>query len=543
MINREIAYLYDSEDIITPINEKHSLIHIKNTETKVCDLGVHPYTIFPSIYTLNATINLEKTEIEKIQRNPNLALFGQGVLVGIIDTGIDYRHPAFLNSDGTSRILSIWDQTIQDGKPPEGFSFGTEYTKEQINKALKSDNPLSIVPSIDEIGHGTAIASVAAGSKDLDNEFSGIASSAEFVVVKLKPAKKNMRTIFFISEEAICYQESDVLFAARYLTNVSTNIKYPLSLCIAFGTSQGGHDGRGAGSSYFSYISQMPQIGVAIAAGNEANEQRHYFGRVDSASFTKNIELKISNKDKKFAFEIWCYAPGRLSVEVMTPGGEIIHEVLPSFNECRKFSFIYESSVVWINNIIVEAETGDQMILVRMENPLAGIWKFKVRNLENEVSSFHAWLPAGNLISRETFFIESNPNTTITSPGNALNPMTVTAYNEGNNSILLESGRGYTRSNVVKPDFAAPGFELTCATLNGKYGKITGTGAAAAYTAGIIAMILEWAVLRGNYTSITGNEISSFLKRGAERDGGIVYPNNTWGYGKIDINTLFQKLS
>lgn len=510
--------------------------------TKVCDLGIYSYHVFPSVYILNSTVSLEKSGVGKVQRNPNLALFGNGVIVGIIDTGIDYQHPAFLNEDGTSRILSIWDQTIQSGKAPEGLHFGTEYTKEMINQALKSQNPLEIVPSIDENGHGTAIASIAVGTPDLDHDFSGIATSAELVVVKLKEAKKKIKAIHFIPEDALCYQENDVLFAARYLTETAKKMRRPLSLCIAFGTSQGGHDGRGATSTYFDYIMQMPQIAVSVAGGNEGNKQRHYYGTVDSQTFIKNIELKVSEKDREFAFEIWAYAPGRLSLEITTPGGETTREIFPQFNECRNFYFIYESSLVWVNNVIIEEETGDQMLLIRMQDPLAGIWNFKLRNLEREVSSFHAWLPAGDLISRETFFLESNPNTTITSPGTSPSPMTITAYNQENESILLESGRGYTRNNIIKPGFAAPGFQLTCATINGEYGEITGTGAAAAYAAGVVAMIFEWAVLRGNYTGITGTEISSLLKGGASRDKGISYPNNIWGYGKINIDGVFQRL-
>ncbi|MGO5053506.1 S8 family peptidase [Lachnospiraceae bacterium LCP25S3_G4] len=541
IISNRLAYLYTNEDNITPLNEKDTLVHIKGNETNVCILGIYSYNVFTSLYTLNAIIDNEKTGVEKVQRNPNLALFGNGVLVGIIDTGIDYTHPAFLHNDGNSRIVSIWDQTIQSGTPPKGFTYGTEYNNAQINIALKNSNPHSIVPSVDENGHGTAIASIAAGSPDLDNDFTGIASSSELVVVKLKQAKSRTKALFFAPEEAVCYQESDMILGARYLIEVAKRLQRPLVLCIALGSSQSGHDGLGATSNYLSSINQMPQMGVVVAGGNEGNNQRHFYGALDGNSYIREFELKVSSKDKKFGLEIWGNQPSRLVIELITPMGESTHDIFPKLNECIKFDFINEISLVWVNNYIVEKETGDQLILIRLENPVEGIWKIRLRNLDQEPFSYHAWLPAGCLLSNETFFLESNPDVTITSPANA-ETMTVTAYNQQNDSFLIESGRGYTRLNKIKPDFAAPGFHLTCATLNGKYGTVTGTGAAAAYASGVVAMLLEWAITRGNYTSISGIEINNLLIRGANREKGISYPNNMWGYGKINIDGLFQKL-
>ncbi|MFA9464657.1 MAG: S8 family peptidase [Velocimicrobium sp.] len=507
-----------------------------------CEIGVYPYHVFPSILTLASNIDLEKTGVSKVQKNPNLAFFGRDVLLGFVDTGIDYRHKAFQYNDGSSRIVSIWDQTIQNGISSEKFPYGTEYTREQINQALKSDDPLARVPTNDENGHGTAVASIAAGSEDLEHSFRGVVPEAELIVVKLKQAKQNLREIAFVPEDAICYQESDLIFGIEYILSVAQMLKRPVAICIALGTSQGGHDGRGATSSYLSFLSQRPKTGITIAVGNEGNAQRHYYGRIDAGTNTSDFEMIVNSKDKKFALEIWAYAPSRLTLDIITPTGESTREIFAQFNACRKFSFIYQSSVVFVNNFIIEEETGDQMILVRFENPLEGIWHFRVRNVENMVSSFHAWLPADNLISNETFFLKSNPDTTLTSPGTAVNPMTVTAYNQLDDSILIKSGRGYTRSNTIKPDFAAPGFRLTCATINGGYGEVTGSGSAAAYAAGIVAMLLEWGVVRGNYPAITGMDISRLLIRGADREEGMMYPNTIWGYGKINIDGVFMKL-
>ena len=196
-----------------------------------------------------------------------------------------------------------------------------------------------------------------------------------------------------------------------------------------------------------------------------------------------------------------------------------------------------------MNNIVLEEETGDQLILIRFENPAAGIWYFRAQSVEDEPFSFHCWLPNGDLISDETFFLNPNPDTTITSPANGTNQLTVTAYNQLNDSILAESSRGYARNGLVKPDIAAPGFQIPCALPGNQYGTATGTGAACAHAAGIVAMVMEWAVPRGNYTSMTGNDVNRLIIRGARRTTAEVYPNNVWGYGQIDINNLFERLT
>ncbi|WAJ26002.1 S8 family peptidase [Lacrimispora xylanolytica] len=543
IISNVMIPYYDTGDNITNMNLRHSLAHIPVDSQNPCNLGTYPYNAFPSVLTLSSTISLEKSGVGTVQRNPYLALFGRGILVAVIDTGIDYRHQSFLYNDGTTRIISLWDQTIQEGPPPEGFTYGTEYTREHINVALRSEDPLSIVPSVDNNGHGTAIASVIAGKPNQDQSFSGVVPEAELLIVKLKPAKNNLKRIFFVPEDAECYQESDLIIGINYVISVAIRLNRPVAICIAMGTNQSSHDGRGATSYYTNFLAQQPQTGITITTGNEANKRRHYFKNTTTEPFNDAFELSVTESDKLFAIELWPFAPARLSVQITSPNQETTGVVLPSLGECREFIFPNSQSGVWINNYIFEEETGDQLILMRFQNPIQGIWNIRVENLDNEAFSFHAWLPSGDLISEETFFVNSNPDTTITSPGNATYPLTVTAYNQFNDSILPESGRGFTRTGYVKPDISAPGFQLTCAVPGNSYGTITGSGCAAAHAAGIVAMVFEWAVPRGNYTNITGNDVNRLIIRGAQRNSAFTYPNNIWGYGQIEVNRLFEGLT
>lgn len=180
--------------------------------------------------------------------------------------------------------------------------------------------------------------------------------------------------------------------------------------------------------------------------------------------------------------------------------------------------------------------------MVRFENALSGIWRFRITSIDEKPIMFHCWLPSGDLISNETYFLNSNPDTTITSPGNADRPLTVGNYSGETGNINADSSRGFTRTNIINPDLAAPGTNMLCPIPDNKYTQITGTGAAAAHSTGAIAMVLEWGVVRGRYTSITGSNIKNLLIRGAYRSEKMEYPNKSWGYGALDVFGLFEKL-
>ncbi len=543
IISNSLVPGFDAGNNLTVLNDKYSLVHIWKNNMDACDLGRFPYDNFPSLFTLTSKVSIEKSGITNVRRHPDLSLMGLGVAVGIIDTGIDYQHPAFKYHDGTTRILSIWDQTDQTGKPPRDFSFGSEYTKKHINTALKSKTPLSMVPTVDNNGHGTAIASIIAGSPDEKNSFTGVAPQTELIIVKLKEAKQNLKELFFAPDDALCYQESDIMLGIRYLLSVSKKKDLPLVICIALGSNQGGHDGLGVISSYLEHIVQMPRTNVLVAAGNEGDSRRHYFHHSAATPFRNGFNLKIGRNDKKFTMEIWPFPPGKVSIEIFPPNQEFIQSISPPAGVCQKFSLSMGQTTIWINNILLEGSTGDQVILVRFDNPTPGIWYFQVTSIENEPFSFHSWLPSGSLISNETYFYQATPNTTITAPGNARNSLTVAAYNQFDGSILGESGRGFSRFGEINPNVAAPGYQIPCALPGNQYGSLTGTGAATAHAAGASAMVMEWGYCKGNHTTVTGVQINHMIMRGAQRDSACSYPNEYWGYGQIDVYKLFQRIS
>ncbi|ABX41946.1 S8 family peptidase [Lachnoclostridium phytofermentans] len=529
---------------VTYVNSKHSIANIPRDQIDFCTLGTFNYSNFPSIFTLDSSLALEQIGVTRLQANPNFSLYGTGVLIGIIDSGINYQNPAFLYSDKSTRIYTIWDQTITDENAPvnEDFPYGTIYSKVDINRALKSPTPLEIVPTNDEIGHGTAIAGIAAGSTDTSNDFAGAAPLSELVVVKMKQAKNITKQFFSIREDAICYQETDVMLGIKFLESIASELNRPLVLCIAFGTGQGPHDSLGSTSTYLANITSLPKTCVVISAGNEGNSQRHYSYNIRSGVPFDEFEMVVGENDKKFFMEIWLEPIQRISLEITSPSGETISNTNPAIRHSRRYSFVFSPTVICINNIATVSETGLQLVWLRFENAQSGPWRFRYNNIDNTSSVINVWLPSGDIISTSTYFLQADPETTVTSPGDAVAPVTIGSYNTLEGGISYFSGIGYTRKGEVKPDLAAPGTDIKAPSGNTGYSAATGTGAAAALTSGAVALLLEWAVVRGNYTIITGREVKTLLIRGARRETSEEYPNRFWGYGKVDIYGVFEKL-
>ncbi len=524
------------------INFFFAVVHIPVSQITEDIVSVLGYAVIPSLFGLISQASLEASGVGRIRNIPSFNLRGQGVLIGFIDTGIDYTNPIFQYADGTTRIAAIWDQTDRTGTPPEPGGYGSEYTREQINLALQNENPLEIVPTRDENGHGTLIAGIAAGNEVPESGFYGVAPDAELVVVKLKPAKPHLKNFFRIPEEATCFQENDIIFGFDYLTDTAIRLNRPLVICIAVGTSQGAHDGRGSLSGYVSL--QSGNIGVAsvVAAGNEGNARRHYSGTVDPNTGYDTVELNVGENESGFSMEIWSDSPNTYTIDILSPSGEYISRLGASLDESREVTFIFERTIIRVDYQMVESQSGDQLILIRFTEPAPGIWRFRVygRSGGGAAQGFNIWLPMTGFISANTYFIRSDPYTTILSIGNARIPITITAYNVQDDSLYLNASRGYTRIGVIKPDLAAPGVDVIGPTLEQGFAAATGTSISAAHAAGIAAMLMEWGVVRGNYPRMSTVEMRVFLIRGARRNQALTYPNRDWGYGILDIFNTFD---
>lgn len=483
---------------------------------------------------------LEAMGIARLRRLPYLDLSGRGVMIGFIDTGIDYTHPVFRNSDGTSRIAAIWDQTEENGIPPQGFAYGAEYTKEQITQALAAANPAEVVPERDENGHGTFVAGLAAGNNDRASGFSGTAPFADIAVVKVKPAKKYLRELYHIPEGAECFQETDIAWAAEYLMATARNAGMPLVLCMTLGTNSGGHVGKGILDEILNGAAGRNRMCVVISTGNESGYGLHYrsFGTDEEY---EEVELRTGERESGFTMELWAQSLNQYSVSVVSPTGELIRRIPDRRNHTQRMNFLFEDTKINLDYFMAEGRTGNQLILMRVSDPTPGIWRFQVYEDQTIEGGFDIWLPVHNFVQEDTYFLRADPYVTITEPGNASEPITVSSYRVSDNSIGLHSGRGYTRVGAIKPDVAAPGVRLYGPERGGGFRTADGGGAAAALTAGGCALLLEWAIVNGRQPEIKTQEIKRLIRGGAEREG-IVPPSREWGYGRINFYGVFEEL-
>ncbi|HBL83794.1 MAG: hypothetical protein A2Y17_08365 [Clostridiales bacterium GWF2_38_85] len=480
---------------------------------------------------------LEASGIIQMQQQPYLNLRGQGVLVGIIDTGIDYTNEVFKYEDGSSKIKAIYDQTLR-GIVPYELPFGIEYTQEEINSALKSDNPLSIVPETDTSGHGTFLASIAAG-RELDN-FIGAAPDSELLIVKLKKASPYYYEKWLIPpEQEHAYESISIMIGIEYILKKSQELGRPVVICIGLGTNLGGHNGFSLFEDYLSGISKITGVCICIAAGNESQAKHHTNGYITETNQVQNIELKVSENSSDIFINTWNYSPDRLSVSIRSPTGEKINRIPVKSGVRYEAKLILERSTVIVEYIYPTRGLGGQATIIKILKPTTGVWIITIHGDYIVNGEYHSYLPITGFVSPGVEFLTPTPNYTILIPGTAVGVITCGAYNSLDNTLFIDSSWGPTRLPAMSPDLVAPGVNVGGFYPYG-YGLMSGTSVAAAITAGACALMLQWGIVEGNDIALSTSQIKAYLIRGATRIEGTIFPNTQWGYGKLNLVQSFN---
>ena len=536
------------EDLITEDTCMHevefvyNIIHVEKERADPLEFGRYSYNAIPKCYTLLDEAAMTQAGILQVQNYPTLNLQGTDVIIGLIDTGIDYQNPIFRNLDGSTRIAGIWDQTIQDGTPPEGFFYGTEYRREQIDEALQSENPLSVVPSTDENSHGTFLASLAAGGASEENRFIGAAPDATLAVVKLKPAKQYLKDFYEIHTDAACYQETDIMLGLSYLNGLAAQLDMPLVICIAVGTNLGGHSASSPLNGLLEIYANLAQRVIVIGTGNEANKRHHYLGVSQNINDVKEAEIRVPSGVNGFTLELWTTNPNIMKVTIVSPSGGRTPMFSVRETETQSYRFIFEGTRVSLTYKLFLERSNAELIIMQFQAPTEGVWKVIVEPLQVAEDVFHMWLPVTEFLQGDVYFLESNPDFTITEPGNTLTSITVGFYNGVENSVAISSGRGYTRGRGIKPDFVAPGVNVTGAVLRNQFAERTGSSIAVGITAGAAALMLEWVIYVRGFQAADSVQVRSLLSLGTDRIEGETYPNRTWGYGTLNLYQSFEEL-
>lgn len=539
----EILEGADVEFCYREIDAGYGIAHVRRSQVQPVSIGNYGYSTIPKLYGLMQAgeRGFDSSPLAAMGnirvQNPPLALQGSGVIVGFVDTGIDYREAVFRREDGSSRILSIWDQTIQTGEPPEGFAYGTEYRRADIDRALAAAEPETVVPSIDTNGHGTKMASAAAGSLlDQGLTFRGAAPLADIAVVKLKSAKTYLRDYYLIDDRAEAFAENDIMEAVNYLQQMAVAFSRPVVIVIGLGTNMGSHDGTSALDSYLNIVAGRRSRAVLVGGGNEGDREHHYENFMPS-----NVEIRVAGQMKGFCAEIWGSLPDVYAVSIRSPGGEVSPVIDFRNGMDRNVSFIFERTRIQVGIVLVEKDAGDPLIFLRFADPTPGIWTVTLTASArgpNGNGIYHMWLPIEEFLEQSVTFLQPSPDVTLTEPANASEVITISAYDSYTDSWYASSGRGFSRSGGIKPDLAAPGVGVHTAL-----GETDGSCMAVSLAAGCVAQFLEWAIVDGNAFAVDSRGTKSFLIQGAERPGDIRYPDKRWGYGRLNINGTFETLA
>ena len=467
--------------------------------------------------------------IDAVQRPP-FSLSGRGVLVGIIDSGIDYTNPDFIREDGSTRIRALWDQSIP-GNPPAGYALGSEYTEEEINRALEKKPDLSammeIVPSRDTSGHGTAVAGIAAGNgrRSQGNRYRGVAWESDLIVVKLG----NPRTDGFP-------RTTELMQGVDYVIRKAMEYRLPIAVNISFGNTYGSHDGTSLLERFMDSASDVWKNVICVGSGNEGNSAGHVTGRVPEDE-AEEVELGVQASEPALNVQIWKSYADEMEISIISPSGvragpfqEILGaqrfvlgqtELLLYYGEPKPFSVRQE---IYLD------------FLPRGSYIESGVWRIVLTPRRITEGIYQMWLPSESVLNRGTAFLKPSVDTTLTIPSTAARVVTVAAYNGLTFSYADFSGRGaadISPGQMQKPDLAAPGVNVTAPSGIG-YAQFTGTSFAVPLVTGSAALMMEWGITRGNDPYLYGEKVKAYLRRGArELPGYDRWPNAQLGYGVL----------
>ncbi|CEO20766.1 bile acid germinant receptor pseudoprotease CspC [Paraclostridium sordellii] len=461
-----------------------------------------------------------------IYKNPYITTTGKDVLIAIIDSGIDYLHPDFINENNTSKIVSIWDQESNKKQPPKGFIFGSEFTREDINTAImENDKTLSV----DNIGTGTIAAGISSGNGRLNSQYKGVAVDSELVVVKLREYKDTY------TEGRINYQKSDFLSAIRYVLDVAK--KEDKFLIINFTI------GLAAKSiielTLLETFREINEAGVIFisGAGNEGNTDIHYEGNISANNGFEDIIIQVGQQ-KNLDITLTNIGPDKIGASIISPSGELSYQIMysPDYYVYRG-KFNLEDTDYEMRLIYPWLESAHQELIISLFNIKPGIWTLRLIPEFILNGSYDVYLPNKNLISSQTRFSDPASTSTITMYAATEKVITIGAYNDKTDSIWIGSSKGPVKQKGIKPDIVAPGIDIISPYIDGEYNTSTGTGVSSSIVSGVIALIVQYIREQNAFYKevLYTQQLKTYLMLGATKKDIYEYPNISQGYGILNL--------
>ena len=473
----------------------------------------------------------EASCITQVQRDEpgNLQLTGRGVLIGIVDSGVDYRHPAFLTADGKSRILRLWDQSIP-GNPPEGYATGTEYTNEALSLSVQEGRRL--VPSEDGSGHGTAVLGVAAGSDFSRGAVNrGVAYESDLLVVKMG-----------IPRQDSFPRTTELMQGVDYLVRQAIRLGRPIALNLSFGNNYGSHRGDSLLETYLDNVSGMGKNVICVGMGNNGNDALHTGGKLSPGEI-QEIELGVGAFEPTLNVQLWKNYEDEMEIYLENPAGERVGPIFETLGAQRWQAGNTELLIYYgkpapyhvTQEIYVDFLARDR------KRPYvdSGVWKIilAARNIKN--GEYFLWLPGGKTLNPGTAFYLPRPQGTLTIPATARRVISVGAYDARQNTYADFSGRGCRALPYPKPDLVAPGVDIYAPRSGGGYASFTGTSFSTPFVTGAAALLMEWGITRRKDPYLYGEKLKAYLRRGAKAlQGSEKLPNDLIGWGEDVIIRL-----
>ena len=459
----------------------------------------------------------------------NQMLNGRGILTVVIDSGVDYFHPDFRNEDGTTRILNIWDQTVE-GNPPEGYTIGTEYTREQINEALRAPSEAEgrqIVRTRDLSGHGTQVLGIAAGNgRASEGKYRGVAWESDILVVKLGQPRPDSfpRTI-------------ELMQALAYVAKKAGEYGMPFAVNLSFGNVYGSHDGMSLLETYIDNIAQIGKSVIVTGTGNEGATGGHTSGILQEGQ-TERVEFGVTEYEPSFNMQLWKEYEDDFDIILIHPSGQKAGPFQKRLGTQRYVLGNTELLLYYGTPSPYSAAQEIYFSFLPIETYVdSGVWSIQLIPRSIVVGRYDLWLPEEGMLNEQTRFYNPVPYTTLTIPSTAHAAISVGAYDSRKLSYAPFSGRGYTRNNnQIKPDLVAPGVDIMTTTVNGGYTRVTGTSFAAPFVTGAAAMLMQWGIIDGNDPYLYGQKVKAYLRKGAVHLPRFEeWPNPTVGYGSLCV--------
>lgn len=469
-----------------------------------------------------------------IKNNPYVNVTGENTLIAIIDSGVDYLNKDLISKDGKSKILYLWDQESILKKPPEGMIYGSEFTNQEINEAIKTgDKSLSE----DKIGTGTGIAGILVGQGNENKQHVGVAKGAELVVVKLKSYEGVYK------EDRISYAATDFLAAITYVISIAKKEKKPMVINLTVGARSAADLSATILDTY--PIFNRPGIIMIGGAGNQGNTDIHYSGNFASIFETQDVIIQ-NGENTNLDIVLSGNGPDKIGVQIISPSGELsqIVEYSPS-DTIYKGRFNLENTNYIIKYVYPWITTGEVQIDISLRNIKPGIWTIRLIPEFIIKGNYNVYLPNKNLISKDTRFLDPNSMATITTYAVSDGVITVGAYNDRLNSIWIGSSKGDPDGIIIKPDIIAPGVNIISTYINGEYNTYTGTGVSSSIVSGIVALVIEYLQEQSDIPklSLFNEVLKTYLMLGTTKKEIYEYPNLSQGYGIINLKNLFTAIA